>query len=71
MVLDTWKIFEKATLFTDGKFKKIKVDLLLAERKGHETGIFTQQKRKFLAFKCAETLNQLSQMCAGDAANNT
>lgn len=30
-----------------------------------------QQKRRFLASKYAETLYQLSQMCAGDAANNT
>lgn len=43
----------------------------MKERKGHETDIFTQQKRKFLASECAETLNQLSQMCAGDAVNNT
>lgn len=34
--------------------------------------VFLVRKREnFLAFKCAETLNQLSQMCAGDAANNT
>lgn len=52
-------------------FKKIKLIYSLKERKGHETGIFTQQKRKFLVLKCAETLNQQSQMCAGDAASNT
>jgi len=43
----------------------------LKERKGHEMGIFIGQKRRFLVSKYAETLYQLSQMCAGDAANNT
>lgn len=34
--------------------------------------VFLLSKREgFLASKYAETLYQLSQMCAGDAANNT